>query len=341
MPKIKREYSIALMMIGAIALLWYGISYLKGLNLLGGRDVFYAKYNNLAGIATASPVLYNGAKVGQVVGIRLMNDSAGTWLVSLQIDNKTLRVTKGSKAEIYSSDFLTRAIRIVPGPGEDAKRGDTLRSGSEASITDALNQQIDPIKRKVEGMMVNMDSVVTALQAVLNVKAQQDIDSSLSSLRGTLENLELATGRLDALLASESAGIRSILTNLKQLSTTLAGNSTELDRIFANADSITTALADGRLKKMLADLGTVSEQLKGTMTELNAGEGTLGKLLKDDSLYANLNSASRELDLLLEDLRVNPNRYLSIFGKKDKLPKLSGADIERIQQAYQKQQGKP
>lgn len=341
MVKIKREYAIALMMIGAIALLWYGINYLKGFNLFGGRDVYYAKYNDLAGISRASPVLYNGAKVGQVVSIRLMDDSAGTWLVSLQIDNKTLRVTKGSMAEIYSSDFLTRAIRIVPGPGEVAHRGDTLRSGSEASITDALNQQIDPIKRKVEGMMVNLDSVVTALQAVFNVQAQQDIDSGLKSLRGTLENLERATGRLDALLASESEGIRSTLDNLNKLSTTLAGNSTELDRIFANADSITTALADGRLKKMLADLGEVSGQLKGTMARLNEGEGTLGKLLKDDSLYVNLNKASKDLDLLLEDLRVNPNRYLSIFGKKDKLPKLSDADIERIQQSYQKQQNKP
>lgn len=341
MPRIKREYSIALMMIGAIALLWYGISYLKGLNLLGGRDVYYAKYNNLAGIATASPVLYNGAKVGQVVGIRLLPDSAGTWLVTIQIDNRTLRVTRGSKAEIYSSDFLTRAIRILPGPGEEAQRGDTLLSGSEASITDALNQQIDPIKRKVEGMMVNLDSVITALQAVFNVKAQQDIDSGLSSLRGTLENLEHASGRLDALLASESEGIRSTLDNLNKLSTTLAGNSEELDRIFANADSITTALADGRLKKMLGDLGVVSEQLKGTLTRLNEGQGTLGKLLKDDSLYNNLNVASRELDMLLEDIRMNPNRYVSIFGKKDKLPKLSQADIERIQEAYQKQQGKP
>ena len=77
------------------------------------------------------------------------------------------------------------------------------------------------------------------------------------------------------------------------------------------------------------------------MTKINEGQGTLGKLVKDDSLYVNLNKATKDLDLLLEDLRVNPNRYLSLFGKKDKLPKLSEADIERIQQAYQKQQNKP
>ena len=92
---------------------------------------------------------------------------------------------------------------------------------------------------------------------------------------------------------------------------------------------------------MISNLTTMSEQLKQTVAGVNEGKGTLGKLMKDDSLYVNLNKASKELDLLLEDLRVNPNRYLSIFGKKDKLPKLSEADIERIQEAYQKKHPTP
>jgi phospholipid/cholesterol/gamma-HCH transport system substrate-binding protein len=340
-PKIKREYTIALMMIGALVLLYYGINYLKGLNVLGGRSVYHAKYADISGVNDASPVLYHGAKVGQVVGTKLMADGSGRWVVAFQIDNDQLKITKDTRAEIYSSDLFTRAIQLVLGNGEQAQRGDTLSSGTQASFTEGVNQQLDPIKKKAEGMLNHVDSVIMAMQAIFNKKAQNDIDSSLSSLRGTLENIEGTTGRLNALIDAESAAIKATLENLRTVSAALAANSDEMGRIFANMDSLTAALNNGQVEKMIANLNATSESLKGTMARLNEGQGTLGKLMKDDSLYVNLNNASRELDLLLEDLRVNPNRYLSIFGKKDRLPKLSDADIERIQQSYQKQQNTP
>jgi phospholipid/cholesterol/gamma-HCH transport system substrate-binding protein len=340
-PKIKREYTIALMMIGALVLLYYGINYLKGLNVLGGRDVYYAKYKDVSGINDASPVLYHGMKVGQVIGTELIADGSGLVAVAFQINDDRLKITDSTKAEIYSSDFFTRAIQLVVKPGSPAEPGDTLGSGAQASLTESVNQQLDPIKRKAEGMLNHVDSVVTAMQTILNKKAQADIDSSLSSLRGTLENVESTTGRLNALLDAESAVIKATLEDLRTVSGALASNSDELSRIFANVDSLTAALGNGKMEKVMTNLTATSDQLKQAMTKVNEGQGTLGKLIKDDSLYVNLNKASKDLDLLLEDLRVNPNRYLSIFGKKDKLPKLSEADIQRIQEAYQKQHPTP
>ncbi len=341
MPKIKREYTIALMMIGALVLLYYGINYLKGMNVLGGRAVYHAKYADVSGVNDASPVLFHGAKVGQVVGTELMSDSSGMWVVAFQIDNEKLKITKDTRAEIYSSDLFTRAIQIVLGSGIPAVKGDTLGSGTQASFTEGINQQLDPIKQKAEGMLNNVDSVIMAIGAMLNKKAQDDIDSSLSSLRGTMENIEGTTSRLNVLIDAESAAIKATLENLRTVSAALAANSDEMTRIFANMDSLTAGLNDGKVEKMIANLNATSESLKGTMARLNEGEGSLGKLMKDDSLYVNMNSASRELDLLLEDLRVNPNRYFSVFGKKDKLPKLSEADVERIHQSYQKQHATP
>ena len=341
MPKIKREYTIALMMIGALVLLYYGINYLKGLNVLQGRNVYYAKYADVSGINDASPVLYHGMKVGQVIGTELIPNSNGMVAVAFQINDDRLKITDSTRAEIYSSDLFTRAIQLVVRPGTDAERGDTLSSGSQASLTESVSQQLDPIKKKAEGMLNHVDSVVTAMQIILNRKAQDDIDSSLSSLRGTLDNVEGTTARLNALLDAESVVIKATLDNLRTVSAALANNSDELSRIFANVDSLTAALGSGKVEAMISNLTTMSEQLKQTVAGVNEGKGTLGKLMKDDSLYVNLNKASKELDLLLEDLRVNPNRYLSIFGKKDKLPKLSEADIERIQEAYQKKHPTP
>lgn len=341
MPKIKREYTIALMMIGALVVLYYGINYLKGLDVLQGRNVYYARYADVSGINDASPVLYHGMKVGQVTGTELIPGGSGLVAVAFQINDDRLLITDSTRAEIYSSDLFTRAIQLVVKPGPPATRGDTLKSGTQASLTESVNQQLDPIKRKAEGMLNNIDSVLNAVQLLLNERAVGDLDSSIVSLRHILENVDGTTRRLNALLDAETNTIKTTLDNLQKVSTTLAQNGDELNRIFANVDSLTASLGDGRLEKIMANLTSTSDQLKQAMTKINEGQGTLGKLVKDDSLYVNLNKATKDLDLLLEDLRVNPNRYLSIFGKKDKLPKLSEADIERIQQAYQKQQNKP
>lgn len=341
MPKLKREYSIALMVLGGIVLLIFGINYLKGLDLLQRRNIYYAVYNDVSGINDASPVIFHGYKVGQVVGNELMPDGSGRIVVKFQIDEDNLHMPRDTRAEIFSADLFSRAVRIILGTSDQlAERGDTLKSGSEMSLTESVTNQIDPLKRKAEGMLASVDSVLTSLQLILNENARGDIDASFANLRGTLESIRSTAQRFDALMAQESTTISAVLANAQKVSADLASHSKELDHIFANVDSLTATLANGRLEHMLANLEATSEQLKAALTGIQEGQGTLGKLMKDDSLYNNLTAASHELDVLLEDLHTNPNRYvhLSVFGKKDKLPKLSNADIERIQQAYQKQQ---
>lgn len=338
MPKLKREYSIALMIIGALVLLYFGINYLKGLNILSRKNVFHAVYKDVSGINDASPVLFKGMKVGQVIGTELMPDGSGRIVVSFQLSERRLALPADSRAEIYSADLFTRAIQIVLGDSAVlANAGDTLDGGAQLSLTESFAGELDPLKRKAEGMLSSVDSVLTAMQNVLNTGARKDIDASFMNLRAALENVKGTTERINQLLDDERSAIRITLDNLSKVSGTLANNADEINRIFSHVDSITAALGDGRLEKMIAGLSATSDQLKQVMTSVNEGRGTLGKLVKDDSLYVNLNKATKDLDMLLEDLRVNPNRYLSIFGKKDKLPKLSDADIERIQQAYQKQ----
>jgi phospholipid/cholesterol/gamma-HCH transport system substrate-binding protein len=145
---------------------------------------------------------------------------------------------------------------------------------------------------------------------------------------------------MDALLASESTNISLAMDNVAKLTSTLAANQDRLNHIFANVDSLTATLANGELEALLKDLRSTSNDLREAMAKINGGQGTLGKLMTDDSLYHNLEASSYQLDLLLEDLRLNPNRYFSVFGKKDKLPKLSDSDVERIQRSMQQQGSK-
>ncbi|MBL7937786.1 MAG: MCE family protein [Flavobacteriales bacterium] len=334
--KIKKEYSIALLVLGGVGLLIFGVNFLKGLDLFQKRNLFHVKYNNVAGITGASPVFYNGYKVGQVIGTKLLPDGSGQILVTFQMNEDELIVPKDTRVQIYSADLFSRALQLVMGTSTDpAPAGDTLIGDAQLSLTDAVGQQIDPLKAKAESMFASVDSLLNSFKSMLNPKAVGDIDSSFTNVRRALESLSNTANTLDRLVATESATLSAALHNMERVSATLAANSDEMDHIFTNLDTLSTDLAKGRMRKVMDELAATSSELRKITTSINEGNGTMGKLMKDDSLYSNLNEASRELDLLLEDLRMNPNRYFSVFGKKDRLPKLSDADVERIGKAME------
>lgn len=334
---MKKEYSIAITVIVGVALLVFGYNYLKGRDLFQKENIYYGVFDNAGGVAAATPLMLNGYKVGQVLRGKLLFDGTNRVVMTFQINEDDLKIPKDSRIQIVS-DLLSTGTQLVLGTSaEMAVRGDTLQGVTSPSLTASLGAQIDPIKQKAEAMLGSVDSVVTAFQLILNPSTIANIDSSFVSIRETLHNLSGASKRLDALIAAESATLDITLKNLASVTGNLEQNNDELGRIFSNLDSLTSALADGRVDTVLQGISEAASSLKGVMNGIEQGQGTLGQLAKNDSLYNNLNSSMAELDLLLEDLRVNPNRYVSVFGKKDRLPKLSDADILRIQEAYEKQ----
>ena len=335
---MKREHTIAITVLGGLALLVFGVNYLKGLDLLQRRNVYYAVYTNVQGLTGATPLQINGFKIGQVLGAALLPDGTGRIVITYQVNEDDLEIPRDSRIEIGGDLFSTWA-QLYPGRSKEmAQGGDTLMGNTQPSLTAAFNQTIDPLKQKAEGMIANIDSVLSGVQSIFNKEALGDIDASFASIRKTLETLSHTADQLDQLIVAERTTLQSTLGNLNRVSRTLADNGDEMTRIFQHLDSASAALANGRLEKVMNDLNTATGDLKGIMTGINSGKGTLGALVTNDSLYNNLNNASRELDLLLEDMRVNPNRYFSVFGKKDRMPKLSESDIQRIKQAVNKGQ---
>lgn len=338
--KLKREYSIALLVLLGAGLLIFGVNFLQGLDIFKQRNVYHAVYNNSRGIVEANALQYNGLKVGQVVKVALMPDGTGRIVLSYQLDESGLTIPKDSKITLGGDLFGKWADLKLGSSPQSAVPGDTLFGDAELSLTESFSASIDPLKQKAEGMLASVDSVLTSLQLILNDSARMDIDASFSSIRGTLESLNQSARRIDGMIADERAAIHAVLANIQEITGNLVQYNDEVASILTNLDSVTTTLASGDVKNMLADLSASSAQLKNLMGKIEAGEGTLGKLVHNDTLYNNLQSASNELDLLMEDLRLNPNRYvqLSLFGKKDRLPKLSESDVDRIKRSLEEDQ---
>ncbi len=336
--KIKKEYTIALMVLAGIGLLIFGINFLKGLDLFQKRNVYHALYNDISGINESTPVFYNGFKVGQVISTELMDDGSGRIAVGFQLNEEQLKFPKDTKVQIYSADLFSRSLKLLIGESNvPAEPGDTLAGDAQMTLTDAVSSQIDPLKKRAESMIANVDSLLTRLQLILNDEARDDIDAGFTSIRKTLDALHRSAERIDALIAQESASIGMVVKNLEKVSSNLVAYNEGIVKILNNMDTVTSSLAAGQLDSIMHNMSASSTQLKSMMTRMENGEGTLGALLKNDTLYTNLESASRELDMLLEDVRLNPNRYvnISLIGRSDKLPKLSKSDVERIKTSIQ------
>ncbi|MDR5590313.1 MlaD family protein [Christiangramia sp. SM2212] len=303
--KYSREVKTALLAITAIVILIFGYSFLKGENLLDNSRTFYAVYDDVEGLSPSSEVTINGLKVGQITSIDFLNRS-GDLLVTFTVKND-FQFSKNSQAQIYGGGIIGgKSLAIVPEYNENvewAKTGDTLPGGKEEGIMELVNDRLTPLQNKVEGTIVSADSMLTAINEILD-------DSTRNNIRGTFRNLD-ATVSSFRVTADELQGI-------------VKGNSEKLDRTFTNLDEMSTnfnkfsdTLTNMNINKITKDLEKVIADFEGISDKLNNGNGTAAKLINDPAIYNNLDRATKQMEQLLQDIKLNPKRYVhfSVFGK--------------------------
>ena len=319
--KLSKEVKVGIVTVSAIALFIYGFNFLKGINLFSTKHKFYAVYHDIDGLVEANPVLIKGFKIGMVGDIVLTHDTTSLVLITMLIDDKVL-VPKNSIAKVISSDILgSKAILLILGTGTNyAKDGDTLQSAQEDNLKQSVNKAIAPLQKKAEGLISSIDSVMVVVQEVLNKNAQQNLSKSFESIKRAISSLETTAYRLDTLINSEKQKISSILSKVNILSTTLANNSDRLTNIIKNFSSISDSLAKSKLTSAINNANVALTQFSGIMNKINKGEGTMGLLVNNDSLYHKLDNSANDLDKLITDLKMNPERYvhISVFGRKEK-----------------------
>jgi phospholipid/cholesterol/gamma-HCH transport system substrate-binding protein len=304
--KLTREIKTAILVILSILLFIWGYSFLKGKNLFDHSNKLFVIYENVAGLAPSAPVTLNGLTIGKVNAINIQTD--GKLLVELTITTD-FPISKSSIAEIYDSGLVGgRQIAIKPNLDDKnyTESGDYLQASSKLGLTDALAQQLEPLQSKLQEVLENANNLFTNVNDVLDTKAKQDLKSSISELNKTLTEFSTASKSINELIVENKTKLGSTLTNF--------------DKTSKNFAKMSDSLAKANLGQTVKNLEKTLANVDKLMSNMEQGKGTIGKLLKDDTMYNSFTNTSKELELLLQDLRLHPTRYVnvSLFGKKEK-----------------------
>ena len=282
----------------------FGYSYLKSSSLFDNDIKLFAVYDHVAGLQPGTTVSINGKNVGVVNSIKF-KDKSGNLLVTFSV-NQELKFSKNSTVELYDTGLIGgKGLRINPVfEGQTVSKNDTLSAEIKPSLADLAEQKLSPIFEKLEFALADADSVMLNVNQILDTKTKTDLQKSINGLSNLMASLNNSAEVLNKLL--KNAKLDNSLKNL--------------NTITSNFSKLSDSLNNAGLGRTLTTLETTVANLDIIMARIEKGEGTLGKLTKDEALYNNLSSASKELDLLLQDFRLNPKRYVnvSVFGKKQK-----------------------
>ncbi len=304
--KISRELKIGLMAIAAIVLFIFGYNFLKGKNLLEDSRTFYAVYDQVEGLNQSSAVTINGLQIGTVIGIKIQEDAK--LVVEMNIKND-YPFSKSSVAEIYGGDLIGgKSVAIVP-DFEDknlAKSGDTLPGKIELGLMDLVNEKLGPLQQKVEDGVSSVDTLLNSINYVMNEDAKNSLRNSIIKFNTTIDHLNSTAAQIDNLLAKNSKKFDNTLTNVSEMSEKFNRIADTLSRVEFN--------------KIVGDLENSLAQFNNIAEKINSEEGSLGLLINDDKMYVNLQNATKQLEELLQDMKLNPKRYVhfSVFGKKNR-----------------------
>ena len=317
---MKAELKIGVIGIFSIFLLIWGISFLKGNNIFENSNEYYSIYKNIDGLESSAPVRINGLTVGNVTEIYFHPNSSGDIIVKFTLNND-IKFPRNSIAKIYNSDIMgTKAVKLIYGNSNIfASAGDTLYSEIEDGLKDEVNKQVLPLKNKAEELISSIDSVMTVITTVLDKDARESLSSSLRSLNKTFSTMELAMIKLDSIIYKNDLRVTTIIKNVESITSNLHNNNEMISNILMNFESITDSLAKSNIKSTMNNLNKSLATFDKVFEKIDNGEGSIGLLLNDKEMYNNLTSASKQLDLLIDDMKKNPKRYVTfslIGGRK-------------------------
>lgn len=296
MKKYNKEFMIGLSVIIAALILFFGIDYLKGINLLNPSHFYVVEAKDVSGLAQSAPVNVNGYKVGTVREISYDYSKSGNIRILLAVDDK-LQLPQGSYARMASTLLSGAYIDLVMGTGSEIlKNGSTIPLESSQDIMDAVSQDLLP---KVSQMLPHIDSLINNVNAIVTDPA---LIASVRRLDGITTNVEGLTADLQSTVRKD---VNPLMRNARNFSY-------KLDSISINLMALSNMLNQMPLASTVDNVNKITNELSAFSKQLNDKNSTLGLLTSDPELYNRLNQVSADIDSLIVDIKRNPKRYISI-----------------------------
>ena len=331
---MRKETKIGLFAIITLALAIWGYEYLKGFNILAKKTTLYAVYKNVEGLRISTPIRINGLQVGLVSEFGQVENDLNKIEVTLIIDDG-IRIPKNARAELVSASLMGGSEIHLKYFGncagnECAVEGDTLKGVSRSLIGSFTSP--DEMRQYMDELSKGLSRVVDSLEYRLT--ESEELNKSVADARAILANLNSTTRRVDRLMAGSSSSIEGSLKNVESITDNLNKNNEKINTILANAEKLSNDLKEINMAELSKDVQKTMTQLQATLatsdkaiSDLGAllknldegGKGAVAMLLHDKTFAENLHQSVKNIDLLLEDIRLHPERYRRILSKK-KMP---------------------
>jgi len=296
-----REVKVGIMAVVAIFVLYFGLNFLKGIDIFSPVNYYYASYENIGGLVSSSPVYVKGFKVGQVEQVKYDFSKKESFVIKISV-SKDIKLPKGTIIQLYDDGLMGgKAIQLIYAPISASQAmyapNDTITSEVGIGLMAQLSGDLVP---KIQSISTQADSLIRSVRVLVENK---NLNKSLSSIEHTTADLAVSSAQLKKMMNSDVPHIISDVNTV----------TSDFKQISGNLKKIDYAATFASINHTIANLNLITDKM-------NSSEGTIGLLLNNKDLYINLSNTAASSDKLLIDLKQNPKRYVqfSLFGSKTK-----------------------
>lgn len=318
--KISNETKVGALTVIAITLLILGFNFLKGKTLFKTGNYIYAKYPDAKGLKVSNPVLINGFEVGSVADIENADQNLSSIVVTIKLKDN-YNIPNNSVASIESSLLGSPQVTIAMGNAAAyLKPGDSIHTASAPGMLDNVMNQLTPVTNQLKTTLHSLDTVLNTVNTIFDPNTKNNLQQTIANINKTTASLAVSAVSIQEMMNQQTGAITQSMNNVASFTKNLSDNNEKVNRLLTNVETTTANFSKADIAGSVDQLKATIGKMNGILEKLSSNDGSLGKLMNDKALYNNLSNTIRSANILLDDLRLHPKRYvnISVFGRKDK-----------------------